>query len=127
MIVPNQKEILAMRAGPELNALVAERVMGWGIRRNAFGYWLGPGTINANTWSPSSDMSAVWEVVSKLRESHHLQLKTEDEGWAAKFGLVDPTDFQDMAEWSYDTTAPLVICRAALLTTLRPASTSPPP
>lgn len=70
-----------MAPGRELDALVAEKVMGWqwaneGVRgqyrlhppdstspTGAYPVDVGPG----EEWSPSTDIAAAWEVVEKLR------------------------------------------------------------
>ena len=62
----------------------------------------------------SADIELAWLVVERLCETLHFRLKTEDAMWDAKFGRVDPTDFEDHHEWSLEDTAPLAICRAAL-------------
>jgi hypothetical protein len=102
----NRDEILNMPAGRELDALIAERVMGLKVdRRN-------DGTPHYLTWTPySTDMSAAWEIVRAMEEKRE---------WF-KLGNVIPNSDAIVYEASFgdayacEDTAPLAICRAALL------------
>ena len=87
-------EITNMPAGRELDALVAEKVMGW--------------YPNA-TWSPSTDIASAWQVINiliSLRKRPRLMFVAENE-WKVYFDIGD-------AE-AYGSIASLAICRAALL------------
>lgn len=71
-----------MQAGRELDALVAEKVMGWSL--NAHGEWLNSDQSftgwhtneskydpchncgRSNLWHPSTSIEAAWEVVEKM-------------------------------------------------------------
>lgn len=61
----NDNDIDKLEAGAELDALVAQLIMGW--------RW--PGYTTANypmpkaklEWSPSTDIAAAWQVVEKLK------------------------------------------------------------
>jgi hypothetical protein len=67
-------DILAMEPGRELDALVAEKVMGWKDERPQYdqcmvvnenvGGMLGP----IRVFAPSTDISAAWEVVEKMHD-----------------------------------------------------------
>jgi hypothetical protein len=68
-----KEQILAMPAGPELDRLTAERVMGW-KRLPGYNYWMTStpaggfdlhGLIAA--WRPSTDMTAAWLVFQECR------------------------------------------------------------
>ena len=75
-----KEEILNMEPGPELDRLVAERVMGW--KRTTKGapsgcaYWKDDdGFVRANetpggslNWNPSIDIAAAWEVIRRCNE-----------------------------------------------------------
>jgi hypothetical protein len=106
-------EILNMPAGREMDALVAEKVMGWRLHPHKT-HWM---TNNNNfrrigTFLPSDDISAAWEVVEKMKEKGRLYLIVSDDiGYKAEILLNDPVP---MATAQCDT-APLAICRAALL------------
>jgi len=68
------------QAGREMDALVAERVMGWRIHRRNTAWWVKAEEENENTlnimawacgkdkWSPSTDIAAAWKVEEKLME-----------------------------------------------------------
>ena len=108
-------EILAMPAGREMKELIAELVMGWersviwvdGVRKSAL---VGPIGIDYYDQFPEwpTDIAAAWEVVEKLIEPHNCDcdLTTVVQGWRCVFF----GDYSSTAE-----TAPLAICRAALL------------
>lgn len=118
-----------LEAGPELDALVAEKVMGWKWNiRNGVCY-AEHDTFNApDCWpafSPSTDIAAAWEVMEKLvsmdfdvdvamsskvandyskRCYCHFQAGDDNAPWKENFKLAQA--------WAL--TAPLAICRAAL-------------
>ena len=56
-------EIMKMQPGWELNALVAEKVMGWFLDSD-IGYWRNESGLckRQDKWSPSEDIAAAWEV-----------------------------------------------------------------
>ena len=63
-----------MKAGPELDALVAEKVMGWDLSFEFSTHgkketgWLDPVAHfihRKGQWSPSEDIAAAWQVVEK--------------------------------------------------------------
>lgn len=117
-------------AGPELDALVAEQVMGWtlGEPEYVMGYlshggsmmrlWKGPGIPTAKgilpgqlDWHPSTDIAAAWAVVEKLRGGF-LWLDSGNELFRAAF-WKGPDNGGQVCECSAET-APLAICLAAL-------------
>jgi hypothetical protein len=107
------------KASRELDALVAEKVMGWKAERRPTGNLMAilpddsrvcvehvQGCLPARRWNPSEDIAVAWEVVEKMRE-RGLLLKLHQgnpHGWTAQFAEV----------WHVDLTAPLAICLAAL-------------
>lgn len=112
------EEIDALPAGRELDALVAERVMGWtrsprdyGSRlvwvthpENIVRFWKG-----RRSFQPSTDIAAAWEVLEK----HQFSLIRIPDGWVAgRFDFNSPA--WDFAFGDAAPTAPLAICRAAL-------------
>lgn len=113
------EKILAMEAGTELDALVAERVMGWhlysGEARAPNGIpWIdndgvGVGRSHPAGWSPSTDIAAAWEVVEQM--GHEMKLEYIG---SAKVTFRVTSSRQVSATG----TAPLAICRAALLSIL---------
>jgi hypothetical protein len=114
-------EIITMPEGEELDALIAERVMGWHIAeehgRKAWysadgryqrgmkngDYFEDDEDLHLLNWHPSQSILWAWEVVEKLTLS---VVPYEDGRWHAADGkgIV-----------AYGETAPLAICRAALL------------
>ena len=132
-------EILALPVGRELDALVAEKVLGFqrgGLGGNDPDYWwCNPGYLNSTphslrvTRTPqfSTDIAAAWQVFQ-----HHC-LTSQMIG----FNVYSPKDRPDLTEidplgyareWMCTCfgvpimapTAPLAIVRAALLATLNP-------
>lgn len=120
-----------LEAGPELDALVAEKVMGYrwslydGPRWEVIGIERGPEkavlVLPASNWRDadssverskpcipvySTDITAAWEVVEKVADGDTCRLMYEHGHWEASF---QQGDF-----WATDTSAPLAICRAAL-------------
>ena len=65
---------MTMKPGPELDALVAEKVMGWTAVYLSDGVntWLDDGVNTGRMisgdypWSPSTSIADAWEVVEKL-------------------------------------------------------------
>lgn len=122
-------EILQMEAGREIDALVAELVMGWTKVRKA-STWESAAMIYSGTFvytigvTPdqktndvipyhSTDIAAAWQVVEKMRLvgvsmwiGPHL-----DNEWAVQ---IKPS-INNYHEFVRADTAPLAICRAALL------------
>lgn len=126
-----------MDSDPELDALVAEKVMGW-TRKNP--WWLNPdGTSTSwmsvplddadpndrRTFEPSKDIEAAWEVAEKLG----LMVVPVDDGeenrigWAASKVSVEKEELDPesggylevgTSGWMHAETAPLAICRAAI-------------
>ena len=130
-------EILAMPAGIEMDVLIATKVMGW--KRYVNTAWSSfaqqrdgaeqvtwvEGDLNtfraSDDWSPSTDISAAWEVVYKLHPDHSIQIDFDDpetveeiKWYCGLYTKGEPfRDYEARAD-----TAPLAICRAALLTVI---------
>lgn len=115
-------------AGRALDALVAEKVMGWNLadrRRLRWGEgpdcWItGDDEAPTRQWfAPSIDIASAWKVVEKLDAFGgggvlYLYLSRDaEDGWAARFYAWGASE-SCQAEWSKADTAPLAICRAAL-------------
>lgn len=114
-----------MPAGPELDRLVAEMVMGWKLRPDGMAYHGGatgwrvphPGAVPPAQFSPSTNIANAWEVVERMAPRlriqkgghtpyyaiHRTELGYVAGYWTAVPFLTSPAD-----------TAPLAICRAAL-------------
>ena len=122
-------DIDKLEAGPELDALVAEKVMGWQLKkvRRSFGTstmgfeyadrdaWVdGNGTAVCEPWEwqPGDELDDAWQVVEKFLADDYRFALDNREGlpWWAEFALPDYSEGdQDIAE-----TPTLAICRAAL-------------
>lgn len=128
----NREAILAMEPGPEMDALVAERVMGWRQHFRNTIHWVlehearsvGYGRPRAifGEWQPSRDIIAAWEVVEKLMQRYHWRLSTPFEALDQHYAGLTPLG---MTGWNGRpdilagaVTMPLAICRAALLSAL---------
>jgi hypothetical protein len=101
-----------MPASQKIDDEVAQRVMGWILyRSNVDGDWWrtkgdGPTGWRYENWHPSEDIAAAWQVIEKMR-SPDLRIDRQGE-WACTFG----GDYRFVA---FAKTAPLAICRAALI------------
>jgi hypothetical protein len=129
-------DLAKIEAGRELDALVAEKVMGWHVERFKFEYdghisdsmvWITDPkrkddppyerqdvTINPKPYS--TDMSAAWEVVEKLIEKwESVSIRSNEKGsWEFYFstwGFQKPNPFRFESAWL---SAPHSICLAAL-------------
>ena len=131
----NREDILKMEAGREMDVLIAENVMGYSkmLAPTSFrlnNYLVDAGELvyvapNGDTFatfdipSYSSDISAAWEVVEKMRIAI---VPLVGGGWAAEpdsdFDLELSWFERPVCDWATAPTAPLAICRAALLSTL---------
>jgi len=77
-----REEILRMEAGPELDRLIAERVMGWKAGADFFVadgkisriHRATSGTAVSELWSPSTDIAAAMEVVNKLLSRYNISI-----------------------------------------------------
>lgn len=116
-----------MAAGPEMDRLVAELVMGWKQWQPLTGFrpsldrWLSgddgirttdPAANHDRGFYPSTDIAHAWEVVEHLRSRHGLSAEV----------LMNPGHIRVRINYGEVTsvladTAPLAICRAALLAT----------
>lgn len=103
-----------MKPGSELDALVAEKVMGLErVMTPGFGMEVGWRPIHSNLGasplkSYSTDISAAWEVVEKMKQgSGHFSIKLTCYGWEALFRYPVTREATAM-------TAPHAICLAAL-------------
>lgn len=113
-----------LEAGPELDTLVAEKVMGWKSCHDHMGneQWdtgLHIRNIPENPtmkvfrygpspWSPSTDIASAWEVVEKLKQEHGYSVSVNCAGVVAPWGCEINNKFV------WESTVPLAICCAAL-------------
>ncbi len=89
-----------LTAGPELDRIVAERVMGLTDASDD----------DYRAWQPSTNIAHAWEVVERLRPTGARLILTDyGPDWDAVFRRSD-----DTYECAQADTAPLAICLAAL-------------
>lgn len=111
-------EILTMEAGAEMDALVATKVMGWiqaSTQSSVWLTWYPPGEHSKARLSPppfSTDIAAAWEVVKRIigTTKRCPQVRWISEAMSHEWHC----DMEWGAE-AYAPTAPLAICRAALI------------
>lgn len=111
-----REEILALSPGRELDALVAEKVMGW---EKDFQCWKDESgrirTIEATSFGsfePSTDISAAWEVVEKMgKKEFTFHAESTGDLKEVRFMNSDKGIFGE----GYSYSMPLSICKAALL------------
>jgi hypothetical protein len=105
-----------MNAGRELDALVAERVMGWELRSVGAPslVWTeketGIGRSHEDQWNPSVSIHYAWQVVVKMlaREQAHIDLSIEPGGVHCFYSSYE----QEVD--ALGPSAPVAICLAAL-------------
>ena len=118
-------EIMSMSAGRELDAMVAEHVMGWELRQVGNGsmdgeyYWHdGCDFVDGRLANLefSTDIAAAWEVVEKPEIMDKYQIGV----YPTSFGKWVTRSF--MAGYNItvqEDSAPLAICKVALLTLIK--------
>lgn len=120
--------------GAELDALVAERVMGWTLDLRTR-VWHMPECNPVNNrmlmawppapqyagcsndyWQPSKRIAYAWEVVEKLRErGYHVDMRGTCTRWACDVWQMDEKRNVHLSGWHAGAeTAGLAICTAAL-------------
>ncbi len=107
-----------MPASTEMDALIAEKVMGLTItKKNLFDepgifviYDIGASIACYSPKKYSSNISAAWEVVEKSVDFELSRTVWSPHGWECGIRL----DKEDSTIWSKGDTASLAICRAAL-------------
>jgi hypothetical protein len=108
----------------KIDALVAEKVMGWRVHHRNTAWWVKAEEENSavsrpiafvGTWAPSEDIADAWEVVEKMRGSvHDISVGWHDNKYTAVITVVIDTKCGfDQFQASADT-APMAICLAAL-------------
>lgn len=113
-----------MPAGPELDRLIAEKVMGWEYSAAYNAYFLSDGKRERepSDWSPSTNIAQAWEVVEHMTQ-------TTKETWEFRSTTTLHTAIFEFdggrdrpwkpGQYVGDAlTMPLAICRAALRASL---------
>lgn len=109
-----------LKPGREMDALVAQHVMGWTLSHRG-NCWNknGKNAYSVLMWNPSTDIKAAWEVVEKLsklsfqlKSSRNHRQDKDAYTHSARFGFnAEKLDRNYMAD---GVTAPHAICLAAL-------------
>jgi hypothetical protein len=112
-------------AGPQLDAAVAQLVMGWTHMRLSEGgsrreFWVNPDggakRLAAN-FKPSSDFQTAWNVIVKLflKRGYQFELQTRDDGkWQAVFARPRPEPEPPAYLIGDGDTPEVAICDAAI-------------
>lgn len=117
-----------MNPGPELDALVAEKVMGWELTSENIwmdgkeivylpcnGYGSGSIIASWSSFNPSSCMISAWAVVEKIGEEYeiHVQKNWDRPSWRCYISSHDKEPTGRVADISMHT-AQYAICLAAI-------------
>lgn len=108
-----------LKPGRELDALIAEKVMGW--KFNPGKVWIRPGgpapfedVYKTQPPEYSTDISAAWEVVKKLKHLHpQISYCDTTCQWTLRFNNINK-EISEFSDIDGDSTAPHAICLAAL-------------
>ena len=100
-------DVDSLEAGPKLDALIAEKVMGGKLGLRGMGVsW---DTVGYG-WSPSTSIAAAWEVAEKFGHDYNWEMNNSEKAGGFLFAIFkDATVYEGIAP-----TASLAICRAAL-------------
>lgn len=110
----------------ELDAQVAEKVMGWKrdfrLSKSHSEAWrvVAEGDVTGQfiqplSWSPSTSIEAAWEVVEKMQDTDRKFQIESSTGCNGKWGAVFSQYHEPFGEaWGWAETAPEAICLAAL-------------
>ena len=110
-----------MNAGRELDALIAEKVMGWIYKPDVYGDvymttddWHALVGASLNEWYPSTRIQDAWQVVEKIKGMVEGTFTLCWIGhWAAGWDDYGSM-FMAGSKTGYADTAPIAICLAAL-------------
>ena len=124
MLTPDQIERL--EAGPEMEALVAQYVMGWRCCDGFMTWKIPPTGGQQGGWATeadhfSRDIAAAWRVVERMwANGYGWNVEQRGEKIRAQFFRHYPGQ-KEINAWTFSPSAALSICRAALLAVLRGA------
>lgn len=107
-----------MEAGRELDALIAEKVMGWkllAVSGSEHGFIREGVALRKPIPRFSTDIAAAWQVVECMRERHDCGLIFKVFPVGFRFDYSAVFQARDNKQWSSNaSTAPLAICLSAL-------------
>lgn len=106
----------------QIDAEVAERVMGWRTHKVTENVWYMPNDQNSlhkDEWKPSEDIAFAMQVVEKLYTDHwdvtiYRSVVVEDD-WSVEFVRLEE-DFKPRNGTAFAKSLPEAICKAALQT-----------
>lgn len=110
-------------AGPELDAAIAEQVMGWTKSKEFWGFHRGYGRpslpiwepkCRCEDWTPSTDIAAAWAVVERVNALGFTVKVMRENCAGVRYDCTTDTPLGDLCVNVTADTAPLAICRAAL-------------
>lgn len=107
----------------ELDAAIAEKVMGWRQHPHMADCWIGEDMVKRHPmvqpyrqkhyFTPSTDIATAWEVVEKM-QTHDTVISRSGQPdaptWHVRFGACDA----HRQIWGVGATMPEAVCRAAL-------------
>jgi hypothetical protein len=117
-----KEEILAMEAGRELDEWVADKVMNYSVAYDGSGIcmvdWeeVGYGKV-LRQFNPSESIIVAWEVVEKIKNdfpARNFQVKGGQQMGGYEATIIGHYS-QEIVAVAFCNTAPLAICKAALL------------
>lgn len=105
-----REEILALPTGKKLDALVADKVMGWEAKPGRAYYWTGKDRVVRSVFYQfSTDISAAWEAEEKIKQLR-LHVKYCE---ALKKVVLSTGEYVGLFDYIHAT--PAQRCKAALL------------
>ena len=110
-----KEEILAMKAGKELNIKVTEKVMGRRFTQDeTFGDMeISEGMVYGYLQTYSEDISAAWQVMERMKGYNpRIEFDSYSQKWEATFSVREANFTCPVI---LANTAPEAICKAALL------------
>jgi hypothetical protein len=110
-------DVREMKAGRELDALVAEKVMGVTFFIDNGELFIFEDGLSGFSiiFNPSTNISDAWKVVEKMRKlSYFIRLADQEEFIRVRFYNPDFLPVEKPS-WVVAETVPLAICHAALL------------
>jgi hypothetical protein len=110
-----REQVLEMKAGDVINRLIALNIMGFEPSDMRDG-WVRMGALATYPKQFSTDISAAWEVADKLKIAIIPQSTSAPD--KLKYLARAEWDFRQLEIDVFAETAPLAICRVALLTTI---------
>lgn len=112
-----KEEILAMKPGRELDALIGKEIMGWTPEETEVNMLCSPHHFS---WSPSTDISAAWQVWQKVTDQEPFSWAIYSDCEDKVFVEHYPDNYSGALEsgcgdFRVRGLFPEVICKAALL------------